>query len=254
MLHYEVVKCSAKSNAAECDVATLVCLHGFLESSGMWSVLNLDSFADVILIDLPGHGKSDLESIQSIQFMAEAVFEVLQKESIDSYKVLGHSMGGYVGLELQQLDNHCKEVILMNSNVWTDSKQKVADRKRVAKLVKTRKDRFVSEAIPNLFQVPEQFEAEVKSLVEEAKSMCVEAIAEASIAMSHRRDFTDEVYSGAIPVQIIQGENDPIAPIHQMEKIMVNFPERFHVVESGHMAHFEAAESVKEILSKILTA
>lgn len=252
MLHYEVVEYSRKSKAAHADIRTLVCLHGFLESSGMWSVLKLQDFANLILIDLPGHGKSDLNAITSMQLMAEAVFEVLQKEGVTSYKVIGHSMGGYVGLELQQMDSRCNEVILMNSNVWTDSEQKVTDRKRVAKLVQTKKDRFVSEAIPNLFQDPEDFEREVNSLVAEAQSMKIEAIAQASIAMSQRQDFTEQVYSGAIPIQIIQGEFDPIAPKDQMEQIFVNFPEKFHVVSSGHMAHFEATEDVQEILKEII--
>lgn len=261
MLHYRVIEKRGQAEALAVPdgrqevnptVTCLVCLHGFLESASMWNVLDLDQFAKLILIDLPGHGKSDLAGIDSMEQMAKAVFNVLQKEQVDAYSVLGHSMGGYVALELHEFDQNCKNVILMNSNVWEDNKQKVADRKRVAKLVQTKKDRFVSEAIPNLFQSPENYPSEVAQLIQEATAMDAEAIARASTAMSQRRDFTEHVFSGAIPIQIIQGENDPIAPKERMEQIMLNQPENFHVVPSGHMAHFEATKKVRGILENSL--
>ncbi|MDB3907491.1 alpha/beta fold hydrolase [Crocinitomicaceae bacterium] len=249
MLHYEIVE---KTEPAEAIVPTLVCLHGFLESLAMWSELHLEETARLILIDLPGHGQSNLEYIDTMYEMSQGVYEVLQKENVESYKVLGHSMGGYVALELSQMDAKCDGVILMNSNVWTDSDQKVIDRQRVAKLVETKKERFVSEAIPNLFQAPENHSVQVESLIQEAISMEEEAIGRASIAISKRRDFSEAVFSGALSVNVIQGENDPIAPKDRMEQLMVHHMENFHVVASGHMAHLEATEDVIKIVSKIL--
>lgn len=238
MLHYEVQGVGNR---------TLVCLHGFLESISMWEGLRLHEGARLVLIDLPGHGKSTLDGIDSMQSMAERVKEVLDNESVSEYEVIGHSMGGYVALELKQLDDRCQKVVLMNSNVWTDSDQKKEDRKRVAKLVQTKKDRFISEAIPNLFENPESHLEHVKVLIAEAKCISAEAIARASIAMSERRDFSEEVFSGELEVTVIQGENDAVAPQDRMKPLMVNQSDRFYVVPSGHMAHLEATELVREI-------
>ncbi|XOV66994.1 MAG: alpha/beta fold hydrolase [Fluviicola sp.] len=254
MLHYKVIERRGQAEALEVKPADtyLVCLHGFLESLSMWPALRLEDYAKLILIDLPGHGQSDLQHIDSMQSMAEAVHEVLQKEAITSYQVIGHSMGGYVALELSQMDDNCKGIIMMNSNVWSDSDLKQEDRKRVAKLVQTKKERFVTEAIPNLFQTPEKHPNEVERLVQEAIQMSAEAIGRASIAMSQRRDFSEEVFSGSLQITVIQGENDPIAPKDRMEQLLQNQLENFHVVSSGHMAHLEATAHVKYIIQKIL--
>ncbi|PWL27343.1 MAG: hypothetical protein DCO96_11400 [Fluviicola sp. XM-24bin1] len=244
MLHYEIVGEGNK---------TVVCLHGFLESTTMWNVLELDQFARLILIDLPGHGKSGLEGIDSMSEMAEKVKQVVSKENIESYDVIGHSMGGYVALMLKDLDERCDKIILMNSNVWSDSEQKKEDRKRVAKLVQTKKERFVSEAIPNLFQAPENYPEQVAELVEEAKQISSEAVARASIAMSERYDRVEWAYSGALEVYVIQGINDPIANVDSMRRTMVNQMERYFEVHTGHMAHLEATEEVREILRDVLS-
>ncbi len=268
MLHYEIIKAQTEDSAlstlskrkqcfrsheiSQTDSCNLVCLHGFLESSSMWNVLDLNNYARLILIDLPGHGKSNLEGIDSMQSMAEMVKAVIDKEDIGSYDVLGHSMGGYVALELKEMDARCNQLLLMNSNVWSDGPQKVLDRQRVADLVQTKKKHFISEAIPNLFQSPENHPSEVKALIAEAVLMESEAIARASIAMSQRRDFSEAVSSGEKQITVIQGENDPIAPKDRMEPIMANQIENFHVVPSGHMAHLEARDAVIDILKKKL--
>jgi len=261
MLHYEVVEFDrtesgehrANSISTPLDVRSpiLVCLHGFLESLTMWEVLQLQKFFHLILIDLPGHGKSGMEGIDSMRSMASEVVKVLDKEKVESYDVIGHSMGGYVGLELKLLDVRCQKLILLNSNVWADSDQKKADRQRVAKLVQTKKERFLSEAIPNLFENPSNHIGEVESLIAEANLMSSEAIARASLAMSERTDFSDSVFSGELPVSVIQGKNDPIADKERMEQIMQNHQDRFHVVNSGHMAHIEATDTVGVFLVEL---
>lgn len=118
MLHFTV----------EGEGKTLVFLHGFLESSTMWSYLDLNELpAQRIFIDLPGHGKSELTDTSewpSIDFMTDEVMNVLTKLRIESYNVIGHSMGGYIGLLLKEKDNRCEKVILMNSNFWADSEKK----------------------------------------------------------------------------------------------------------------------------------
>lgn len=243
MLHYEVRGEGPR---------TLVCLHGFLETSVMWNALPLENYARLILVDLPGHGKSSLTGIDSMHSMALSVMEVLEKEGVSEYDVIGHSMGGYVGLELKRNDANCQQLILLNSNVWTDNKYKKEDRQRLAKLVQTKKERFISEAIPNLFRNPEKHSVAVDALIEEAKTMQPEAIARTSISMSERIDFSEAVFSQELELVVIQGEFDPMADRGRMEQIMANQLENFYVVNAGHMAHMEARESVVEILEKIL--
>lgn len=256
MLHYEVK--SARTNlsltreTSDRNNRTIVCLHGFLESSNMWANLSLEKYGQLLLVDLPGHGKSELDHIDSMQAMANAVQEVLMHEKVSSYDVIGHSMGGYVALELKSIDENCNQLILLNSNVWSDNEQKQFDRQRVAKLVQTKKERFISEAIPNLFQFPERHLNDVQRLISEASAMSSEAIGRASLAMSQRSDFSEMTLSGELDVIVIQGLHDSVADKIRMEQIMQQQMNNFHVIDTGHMAHIEGVELVGEVLEKVI--
>lgn len=244
MLHYT-------TKGAKSEKPTLVLLHGFLETHSMWAYLSLDQDRQTLLIDLPGHGQSASEQIISMKEMALAVRTVLEHENIGSYSVIGHSMGGYVGLELYEDDPRCAALVLLNSNFWTDTKAKKEDRKRVADLVKTKKDMFINEAIPNLFENPEAHAEDVKVLIEGSKQMSATAIGAASIAMSERKDYTEDVQSGKMKVHVIQGIQDRIAPVKMVQNLMKGQSERLHLVDSGHMAHIEATDAVIAILREI---
>jgi alpha-beta hydrolase superfamily lysophospholipase len=130
----------------------LVFLHGFLEDSTMWDefIKPFEANHKIILVDLPCHGQSRFIGKEcSMIFMANAVKQILDIENVNNPKVIGHSMGGYVGLELAKLTQI--NLTLLHSNFWADSLEKKIDRDRVVDIVKNKKEFFISEAIPNLF-------------------------------------------------------------------------------------------------------
>ena len=83
----------------------VVFLHGFLESLSMWEKLNFKNNFKCIEIDFPGHGDSLVEENQEYTMLclAKEVNILLVEMSIEAYHIVGHSMGGYVGLELMKL-------------------------------------------------------------------------------------------------------------------------------------------------------
>ena len=84
----------------------LVLVHGFLGSSDMWSP-QLDSFKidfRVIAPALPGFGKSNkINSCDSIECMAKAILDLLEKKEIKNFNLLGHSMGGMIVQEIAKI-------------------------------------------------------------------------------------------------------------------------------------------------------
>ena len=232
---------------------TLVFLHGFLESSTMWDYLPLEELnAHCILINLPGHGQSplnDTSEIPSIRFMSNEVSRVLQREKVEEFSIIGHSLGAYVGLELAQLSG-CQKLILLNSNCWTDDEQKRRDRLRVAELVFKAKNHFIREAIPNLFGRPADFQNEISALVEEANHMLPESIAYAALAMRERKDFTAEVIANPTKYTFIHGDLDSLVATDVLKSRVPAVP--IHVIEhAGHMVHIEATEElVKKIIAE----
>ncbi|MCF8269818.1 MAG: alpha/beta hydrolase, partial [Crocinitomicaceae bacterium] len=232
-------------------------LHGFLESSTMWETLNLTELPGTkLLIDLPGHGKSSLSDpseIPSMKFMADEVGRVISKINPTQYSIVGHSMGGYVALELfantPKGISKPSHVTLLNSNCWSDSEAKQADRLRVARIAYTGKELFINEAIPNLFARPEEFQKEIASLKQEAKAMSSDAIAYAALAMRARVDYTELVLNNSACFKIIHGALDRLVGVEELiarltppaEQIT---PALIVIPNAGHMAHWEATEEV----------
>ncbi len=232
-------------------------LHGFLESITMWNVLQLESFPfQVILIDLPGHGKSKNEDDHdpSITFMAEKVIELADHLEISTFSLVGHSMGGYVALELKnKWKDRCDKVVLMNSNFWEDSDSKKKDRLRVAEIVFKNKSHFIREAIPNLFVRKENFPSEISALISEALEMDKHGISYASLAMRNRGNTKKVIQNYPKDFLIIQGALDTIVPMDKMKEELGSINIQVEVIDKvGHMSHFEATESVKNNLLKFL--
>jgi pimeloyl-ACP methyl ester carboxylesterase len=84
----------------------LVLVHGFLGSSAMWSP-QIEFFKDnfrVIAPALPGFGNSNnVNSCNSIECMAKAILDLLEKKEIKYFNLLGHSMGGMIVQEIAKI-------------------------------------------------------------------------------------------------------------------------------------------------------
>ena len=232
---------------------TFVFLHGFLESSTMWKYLDLNILnAKKIYIDLPGHGKSDhsLPDSPSIIYMAEKVNELLVGLYDGEIFVVGHSMGGYVALELAKINPSIAKVILLNSNFWQDSLEKQRDRNRVVEIIKIAKDKFIQEAIPNLFSQPEIHSEKIAEILDEAKSFSIEGIEFATKAMRDRIDNSSWVMENHSKVHVIQGELDKTAPL-QIMKEKLPLEVGFSLIKNaGHMTHIEASKEILNILDR----
>ena len=84
----------------------LVLVHGFLGSSDMWRP-QINFFKGkfrVIAPALPGFGNSRaINSCNSIECMAKAILNLLEKKGIENFNLLGHSMGGMIVQEIAKI-------------------------------------------------------------------------------------------------------------------------------------------------------
>jgi len=231
---------------------TFVFLHGFLESSTMWKYLDLNALQiKKIMIDLPGHGKSneELTASPSVVYMAEKVNQILLSNTEEEFIVVGHSMGGYVALELAKMNNSISKVILLNSNFWKDSNEKQKDRNRVIDILKGAKEKFIQEAIPNLFSNPQNYQNQMNEIIQEAKSFSVEGITFATKAMRDREDNSSWVNEHPEKVHVIQGELDKTAPLEMTQEKLPKMAGFSLIQNAGHMTHIEASDKILEILN-----
>ena len=78
---------------------TVVLLHGYLESLEIWGdfMKELAMHYRVLAIDIPGMGISQVRGeVHTMEFLADVLKGVLDKQGVERCFVVGHSMGGYV--------------------------------------------------------------------------------------------------------------------------------------------------------------
>ena len=221
----------------------------------MWQGLPLiDLKVHCLFVDLPGHGKSEFSVTDSpqggIEQMAILVIALIEYLGVEKFDIIGHSMGGYVALEVKRLKTQCEKVVLLNSNFWTDTPNRVIDRKRVATIVQKNKTFFLQNSIPGLFVNPNKFKVEISELIAEAGEIDSSAIAYASLAMALRRDFTK-----LIPLNdlyVIHGLADRLVSAELFKVHGILDGHFFELQHAGHMSHMESPDELIQALKVIL--
>ncbi len=238
----------------------LVLLHGFCEDSTMWADLVplLSKKYRVLTIDLSGFGQSDLLKESSIAGMARAVYAVCAAQKINHAVVIGHSMGGYVGLELAaQYPDFLLGLGLLHSHPFTDSEEKSNNRlKTIAFVERHGIAPFAGQFVRNLF--PPAFVQAHKTIIEDLIHQTSlhhsDAVVAASKAMIERKDHRATLQALDCPVLMVVGtaDNAIALPISLAQLALPNIAS-VHILEGvGHMAHLEAPAETLEIMVDFL--
>jgi len=232
----------------------IVLLHGFLENKKMWK--DYASFFSnqyrVITIDLLGHGESDcLGYVHSMEDNAGAVHEVLGYLQIKKTTILGHSMGGYVGLAFAELyPESIQKLILLNSTSKEDSTEKKLNRTRAIKAVKQNYVNFVSLAIANLFSENNRIRlaGEIEKVKNQALKTPLQGIVASLEGMKIRKDRENIFHENLFPVLLILGKKDPVLNYEESITQIENTTVELISFDDGHMSHFENKEELKKVL------
>ena len=234
--------------------SAIVLLHGFLENKKMWQdyVTLFSEKHRIITIDLLGHGKSEpLGYVHSMEENANVVHEVLQHLKIEKATILGHSMGGYVGLAFAELfPKSIQKLVLLNSTSREDSAEKKLNRTRAIKAVKQNYVGFVSLAIANLFS--ENNRTRLADKIENVKTEALKTPLQGIIAslegMKIRKDRESLLQQNLFPVLLILGKKDPVLNYEESISQIEDTTGELVSFEDGHMSHIENKEELKTIL------
>ena len=232
----------------------LVLLHGFLESTKIWEpfIEKLSAKRQVICIDLPGHGKSgNIGEIHTMELMADAVHTVLEHLKIEQASLVGHSMGGYVGLAfVEKFPGLTKSLVLMNSTPEEDSEEKKINRDRSISIVRKNKKAFVSMAIRNLLP-PEnylKFKKEIDELKNQANQMSEEGIIAALKGMKIRTNRISLLKNFRNPKYLILGTKDPVLNTEGTQSVGDFCQCKIILTETGHLSYMENYTEIDKIL------
>lgn len=237
---------------------TIVLLHGFLENKNMWTFFSetfLQNFR-IITIDLLGHGETPaLGYLHTMEENALMVLTLLKALNITRYTVIGHSMGGYIALEMvKQKPTYVQKIVLLNSTSRADSAEKVTNRNRAIKAVKKNHETFVRLSIANLFSDDnrKRLQNNIENIKLEALKTPIQGIISSLEGMKIREDNTEFFNNIKIPKLLILGKQDAVLPFQETAPQIQNSTIKLIEMSGGHMSHLENKEDLIDVLKIFL--
>jgi pimeloyl-ACP methyl ester carboxylesterase len=238
----------------------LVFIHGFCEDTTMWNDFMLPFLTNyqVITLDLPGFGQSEIQSEHTILNYAEAVKTVLEVLNIEKCVMIGHSMGGYTALAFAGLyPKYLKGLGLFHSHPFEDSEKKKKNRKKTIQFIqKYGNAPFLGQMIPSLF-TKKFVEANlilVNKMIDDATAFPENGIIAGLEAMINRPNRAAVLESIDVPVLLIIGKVDEAVPYQSGLKMssLAKVTDLQIMENIGHMGMFEAKEKTQQMVLDFL--
>lgn len=238
---------------------TLLLVHGFMSDGTVWEQI-VDGLKDhfvMIIPDLDGYGQSShLLDYKTLERLAFDLKQILEKENIDKISYVGHSMGGYIGLEfLKNFEANLNHFVMLNSHIYTDSDERSTNRtKTIAFLQKYGSKLYIKESFRTLFS--QEFAMNhseiVAKMMENANSYPVQTLINSCQAMIERKNQEHTIQNAAVPIHFLMGEIDSLIPLDEYQKMTeINPLSKTQILENGgHMGMHENTTQVIEYLIK----
>jgi len=239
----------------------VILLHGYLETSEIWSGFGKKLAAKyrVISVDLPGHGLSKLyDESQTMEFMAGAVKGLLDSLNIRKAIIVGHSMGGYVALAFLELfPELLKGYCLFHSHPFADSPEVFGKREKDIKIIRSGKKYLIYPAnIPTMFATDNfnKFREAIQRSKDIASAIRDECLTAVLTGMMLRPSRQSVMEKGKVPCLWILGKKDIYISFKELPP-KVKLPGNAKLVfleNSGHMGFVEEEDLSVKILSDFI--
>ena len=228
---------------------TLVFLHGYGMDKRIWQIHPLHTIGHPsVFLDLNGYGP--LHSTQSLTELAQSLVEKIHGMNLTRIIIVGHSMGGYIALEMLQLDAlPIQGVVLLNSHPFMDSIEKKEQRNKIITHLKKYSDITYKKFFAHTLFQPSfiennlgLFQRVLDIILDQPKDTLIDSL----IAMRDRRGYSNLISKTTTPIMIIHGKKDQLISVDQILKAESLSPRLiYHVIEEGsHMSMIENPELV----------
>jgi pimeloyl-ACP methyl ester carboxylesterase len=243
---------------------TILLIHGFGEDHAIWKnqIEFLSSHYRVIAPNLPGVHCKPLalhhSQAPNIRMYVEVLHELMHHLHIEQYYIVGHSMGGYIGLSFADYYvNHVQGLLLFHSTTYEDNEAKKTSRMKVAEFIQEwGVSKYLETATPNLFgdAFKKTKPGVIQNVIESGSSISQEAMIQFVFAMRNRKAMTHLLQQHTIPVWMIVGDADLAVPIQDSLEQIKLLPSSNSLVLNnvGHMGMFEATDQVNEFIHQCI--
>lgn len=245
--------------------APVVLLHGFTGSTATWTTL-VPTLADrfqVITIDLPGHGKTKVDSAKTMLDCCADIKLIIEQLGLGKVHLLGYSMGGRTALSFAMVYFDMVQSLILESAspglaADTDREERMnLDHKLANQITTGGIDAFVDhwENIP-LFQSQKNLSMSIRQNIRvERLSQQEEGLAMSLTSMGSgvQPSWWDKLETLSLPVLLIVGEWD--SKFINLNKDMHYLLPRSDLVtaqKSGHAIHVEQSSFFGKIVSEFI--
>lgn len=235
----------------------VVFIHGFCESSNIWENLSEDLSTEfnIICPDLPGFGQSQLTvEAFSLEEIGDMIVTWLKDKGITECIVIGHSLGGYISLEiLRKHNDYVRAIGLFNSSAFEDSVDKKEIRNKLIEFItEYGVDPFLKTFVPSLFypETAEKHQKTIAQITDDGLSIKPEVVMKYAAAMRDRVDSTDLLETYHDRILLISGKYDQNVPLEKsraMAEILTE--DNAHIInDSAHMSLFEQTDICYDLI------
>lgn len=242
------------------SVPPILLMHSLGLDRGFWEPLlpRLREIASVVLVDLPGHGRSCHVTETSIEDMADEVDRFLDDRGIDAVIAVGLSLGGCVAQALAlRHQNRTKALALCDTTSWYGPE---APENWAARAQQAREMGLGSLAD---FQLERWFTADFLAANADMCNALLDVFRandlpsyEATCAAMGRFNATDDLGEIGVPTTVIVGEDDFATPPAHAEVIAGGIPgARLRVIAGAlHLTPVEEPDAFVEELERLVAA
>lgn len=250
--------CEERGAAKRASDPVIVLWHGLLLDGGMWrhQIEPLSALGRVVVIDGPGHGKSEVPPPFSLEDCADAVPDAFGELGIDRAVFVGLSWGGMVGMRLAlQHPQRVHALALLDTSAGAEDRASYIKYRLFISF--TRRFGFPkafadSQIVPVYFTEntyatqPELIERFVRT----ANGFPRDGLARVALAIFKRKDIVPRLESIRAPTLVLCGREDRATePVHS-EHIARNIVgAKLVMIEgAGHISALEQPKAVNDAL------
>ena len=244
------------------DGPPVVFLHGYPLDHRMWGP-DVGRFLPrhrIILVDLPGYGDAQtMASPDSLEAFSEAVDRTLQALSLGGATIVGHSMGGYIALQLYRTHSErFGSLVLTNTRSKADSPEARDTRlAAAARLARPGESLAVEDTVRSLLATRTiDTKPDVVDRVREiVRSVHSDRLVPTLRALANRPDFTPVLPNIRVPTLVVWGDSDGLIPPAQTSEMVTRIPGAVgqEIPGAGHLPSLEAPKDFYGSLDRFLS-
>lgn len=241
---------------------TVLCLHGYPESSYMWRHL-LESVANAgwqaVAPDLPGYGDSPYSGDGSWRAHVEAVDRFHREQELGEVVLVVHDWGGLIGLRWAcEHPELVRAMVISNTGFFSDGKwHGMAEAMRTPGQGEQLVEGLDRDGFGGMLRAVSP-SLDDRSVDEYWKAYASPERRRGQLELYRSGEFSEledyDLSAVGAPALVLWGENDPFAPLAGGERFVAELPDSELVVVdgAGHFVFDDAPERCSEAVVRFL--